>query len=141
MYGCHGQSLVMHGVALASHWSATGLTVSGVEAAVTDVDLVVVDEVAGDLASAGCESDWLSSSTMVTGCFLPSPQTHTVADGFGRPVDAVLVGHAERGQTAGQRRDETDLELAARLPRRSLTVVVAAGRGGAAGGGHVQLWW
>ena len=74
MYGCHGQSLVMHGVPLASAWSATGLTVSGVEAAVTmsTLSLLMRSPVT---CAARLESDWLSLVTIVTGCFMPSPQT------------------------------------------------------------------
>ena len=83
--------------------------------------------------AARLESDWLSATLMVTGCFLPSPQTRPSPMCFSPAVGAVLVGDAERGKGTGERGHEAQLDLGARLR-------AGADRGGRArrGRGHAR---
>ena len=69
--GCHGARLLRHGTPLASHWSATGLTVSGVEPARTRSTWS--DRMRSAAASpATVESDWVSLTMISTG-LRPAP--------------------------------------------------------------------
>ena len=71
-YGCHGQSLDTHGTWSASAWSATGLTVSGVEATImTSMPSLVTRSPA--TVAARFESDCESLMMISMGCTRPSP--------------------------------------------------------------------
>ena len=73
-----GQSVERHGVPNASHWSATGLTVSGLEeTSIMSILLFWMRSPA--TVAARLVSDWLSCISMLTGCFLPSP--HRIPSG------------------------------------------------------------
>ena len=71
-YACHGQSLVTQGVCKASHWSATGGTVSAVEAAMTTStpSLVMRSPVT---VAARLVSDCVSLTRNLMGWVWPSP--------------------------------------------------------------------
>src|SRR5665647_944967 len=69
-----GQSLEIHGIPRASHWSATGLTVSGLDDTIIMSILSLLTRSPATWA-ARLVSDWLSRSKMLIGCFLPSPKT------------------------------------------------------------------
>src|SRR4030095_13694872 len=69
-HGCHGHTEDTAGVPLTSHWSATGLVVSGVLA--TRMRLTVSDRHNREATSAArLGSDWLSRTRISTGCVLP----------------------------------------------------------------------
>ena len=58
-YGCHGATVDRHGTPFASHWSATGFVVSGVDStSMMSILSVVMSSPATDAARFG--SDWLS---------------------------------------------------------------------------------
>ena len=64
--GCQGATLEMQGTPLASHWSATGLVVSGVEATSIRSTLSALIRSPATVA-ARLGSDWLSLVTISTG--------------------------------------------------------------------------
>ncbi len=75
-YGCQGATDEMHGTPAASHWSATGLTVSGVEATSIRSMPSAMSSPATDAARAG--SDWLSLAEIsnlwrASPTWMPSP--------------------------------------------------------------------
>ena len=113
------------GIPTASAWSATGTHGVRRGGGHDHVDFAVVDQVAGHLG--GPVGVGLAvGDLMVIGCFWPSPHRMPVAEGCPGPAHAVLVGDAEGSQAAGERRDETDLDL-------------TAGLRGADGGGALPL--
>ena len=64
--GCHGVVVARHGMPLASHWSLTGLDVSGVDP--TSIMWMPPLAMRSPATSAArLESDWLSRLTISTG--------------------------------------------------------------------------
>ena len=69
-HGCHGHTDDTHGVPLTSHWSETGLVVSGVLA--TSIRSTLSERISREATSAArLGSDWLSRTTISTGTFCP----------------------------------------------------------------------
>ncbi len=69
-HGCHGQTLEMQGVPLASHWSDTGFVVSGVLD--TSMRSTLSDRMRREATSAArFGSDWLSRTSTSTGTLCP----------------------------------------------------------------------
>ena len=69
-HGCHGQTLETQGVPLASHWSETGLVVSGVLD--TSMRSTLSDRMRREATSAArFGSDWLSRTSTSTGQLCP----------------------------------------------------------------------
>ena len=69
-YGCHGATVEMQGTPFASHWSATGLVVSGVEA--TSMRSILSSRMSSPATSAAVSgSDWLSLATISIGWVTP----------------------------------------------------------------------
>ena len=69
-HGCQGATEDMHGVSFTSHWSETGLVVSGVEATSIRSTLSrLIRSAATSAARFGF--DWLSLTTISTGTVLP----------------------------------------------------------------------
>ncbi len=69
-HGCHGHTLETHGVPLTSHWSETGLVVSGVLA--TSMRSILSERISREATSAArLGSDWLSRTMISTGRFCP----------------------------------------------------------------------
>ncbi len=63
-HGCHGATVEMHGTPLASHWSLTGLVVSGVDATtIRSTASSVISFVARSAARLGSDSE---SSTRIS---------------------------------------------------------------------------
>jgi len=64
--GCHGAIVEMHGTPFSSHWSDTGLVVSGVDATtIRSTASPVISSPATVAARFGL--DWLSLTMIVTG--------------------------------------------------------------------------
>ena len=94
-----------------------------------DVDAVVGDEVAGHRGGAvGVGLRVLDDD--LDGMRLAVAALDAALDGGVPLVDAELVGLAERGQRAGQRRDEADLDRAAGAGAAAAAAIVAAAAGG-----------
>ncbi len=69
-HGCHGHTDEMAGVPLTSHWSETGLVVSGVLA--TSMRSILSDRMSREATSAArLGSDWLSRTRISTGWVVP----------------------------------------------------------------------
>ena len=107
-HASHGTIVVQLGIPLASHWSDTGLEVSGVPDATTRSTLSLLIRSRATLA-ARTGSDWVSLTMISTLRVLP-PDLIPLAKRLPGLGDDEVVGQREAGEWSGLRADIADLD-------------------------------
>ena len=95
--GCHGTKFARNGMPLASHWSAAGLTVSGLdEATIMSTFSLKIRSWVTSATRLGL--DWVVELDDLDRVLLAVAADDAVADGFEHVGDDPLVRTAEGGQ-------------------------------------------